>query len=209
MVGIVREKELITSRWVKSNQVKERKKQIEKGRWRNDVTTLTLIPSHENSERPCWGREIGGERDGERVREWQDRENIDMHGGGNGRRQRQEEQRRRGGCTSHMQWKRKKLRKGRGEKRRDRYTGFSRNESEKSQGPQWQGEGRGLNRDQFMFAQLCIAEWICYGWMSLFSGYMCCQKHWKPAENRVCVRDRDVSSVLDGIWGCRQTGDWG
>lgn len=59
----------------------------------------------------------------------------------------------------------------------------------KSQGPEWQGEGRGLNRDQFIFAQLCIAEWICYGWMSLFSGYMCCQKHWKPAEN-VCVWER-------------------
>ena len=63
--------ELIVKGRVNQKQLRERnqKKRENRGsRWRNGVTTLTLIPSHENSERPCWGREIGGERDGERVR---------------------------------------------------------------------------------------------------------------------------------------------
>lgn len=78
-----------------------------------------------------------------------------MHEGGNGRRQRATEG---GGVTAYIQWKRKKLKEGREEKKETDTQDFPGTSRGKSQGPERQGEGRGLNRDQFIFAQLCIAE---------------------------------------------------
>lgn len=91
---------------------------------------------------------------------------------------------------------------------RDRNTGFSGNEEGRSQGPEWQGEGRGLNRDQY----ICLVMYSRVNTLRMTESPLLLHVLPKTlkASRKLCEseRDRDVIAVLNTIWCCRQTGDW-